>query len=179
VPNRTLEAEPQQRPHGEPHDQGEQQSRSVRPSSGRGGLGYTPGPEIAMRNSARRRIGAALVYAGLCAWGPAPSALAEASCGAQPTPDPGCVVGVCVDGKWLQECPYDDMITCGPKPIPSLGCVVGRCVGGRWERICRDDYAINCGPKPDYPPVGCRVGECIDGVWQLICTEAMPPLPLD
>ena len=132
-----------------------------------------------MRNSTRRRIGAALVVAGLCAWGPAPSALAQPSCGPQPIPDPGCVIGSCVDGKWQQQCPYDDMIKCGPKPIPSLGCIVGSCVDGRWERLCADDSAIACGPKPEYPPVGCRVGECVDGVWQLICTEPMPPLPLD
>jgi len=132
-----------------------------------------------MRNSARRRIGAALVVAGLCAWGPAPSVLAQTPCGPQPIPSPGCLIGSCVGGKWQQQCPYDDMITCGPKPIPNLGCVVGNCVNGRWERLCSDDYATNCGAKPDYAPVGCRVGECVDGVWQLICTEPMPIPPLD
>jgi hypothetical protein len=132
-----------------------------------------------MRDSARRRIGAALVYAGLCAWGPVPSALAQTSCGPQPIADPGCVIGPCVGGKWLQECPYEDQITCGPKPIPNLGCIVGLCVNGRWEKECNGSYAINCGRKPDYAPVGCRVGECVGGVWQLICNEPMPILPLD
>ena len=132
-----------------------------------------------MRNSNRRRIGAALVVAGLFAWGPAPSALAQTSCGPQPIANPGCVVGPCVAGKWLQECPYDDLVTCGPKPLPSSDCMVGSCVNGRWEQLCGGSYAIECGPRPDYAPVGCRVGECVDGVWQVICNEPMPTLPLD
>ena len=132
-----------------------------------------------MRDSARRRIGAALVYAGLCAWGPASSALAQTSCGPQPIADPGCVIGACVRGTWLQECPYEDQIQCGTKPIPKPGCIVGNCVGVRWEQLCNDAYVIECGPKPDYVPVGCRVGECVDGTWSLICNEPIPFLPLD
>ena len=132
-----------------------------------------------MRDSARRRIGAALVYAGLCAWGPASSALAQTSCGPQPIADYGCVIGPCVDGEWVQKCPYEDGIACGPKPVPYLGCIVGGCVDGRWQQHCNGPYEVECGPKPDYAPVGCRVGECANGVWPMICNDPMPVLPLD
>jgi hypothetical protein len=132
-----------------------------------------------VRKSSRQRVGAALLVAGLCAWGPAPSAFAQTPCGPQPIPEPGCAIGICVDGKWQQNCPYDDMIKCGPKPIPRLGCILGSCVNGRWELNCSDDVAVACGPKPAYAPAGCRVGECVDGVWQVICTEPMPVPPLD
>jgi hypothetical protein len=135
-----------------------------------------------MRESRRRRrvrawIGAG--WLGAASFLLASSAPAQSGCGPPPVPDPGCDIGPCVDGRWIQHCPFEDQLACGAPPIPRLGCVIGGCVNGRWEQFCDDVPVRDCGPKPELPPVGCRVGACRDGQWQLICNEPIPIPPLD
>ncbi|MDH3211187.1 MAG: hypothetical protein OEM05_01770 [Myxococcales bacterium] len=124
----------------------------------------------------RRRVWWIGALLGVGAW--VPSALAQPPCGPEPLPEPGCVMGPCVGGRWVQECPYNDPVACGPKPIPGLGCLIGGCVDGRWEQICDVTNPIECGPEPELPPVGCRVGDCVAGDWELICNEPIPNRPL-